>query len=293
MFPEGGVPISVVTAAPPEHVEPPLLVIRPGSARSLGIVGDLWAHRDLLWSLADRDLRLRYRQTLLGVAWVVLQPVLGALIFTFVFGIVAGLGPDRVRYFQLTFISLAAWGLFAGIVTRASASLVQNSGLVSKVWFPRSVIPCSTIPAALVDFAIASLVWLAFAAWAGALPSAGALLAPLWVAAIVASAIGVGMVGAALTVSYRDVQHLLPVALQLLLYASPVAYTAANVPERYLAWYWLNPMAPLLEGFRASLLGTPMPPADAIAYAATVAVGALVVGSRVFRRLERRFADVI
>ncbi len=293
MFPEGGVPISVVTAAPPEHVEPPLLVIRPGSARSLGIVGDLWEYRDLLWSLADRDLRLRYRQTLLGVAWVVLQPVLGALIFTFVFGVVAGLGPDRARYFQLTFISLAAWGLFSGIVTRGSASLVQNSGLVSKVWFPRSVIPCSTIPSAVVDFTVALVVWAAYSVWSGHPPSAGALLAPLWLAALVALAVGVAMVGAALTVSYRDVQHLLPVALQLLLYASPVAYTAANVPERHLGWYWLNPMAPLLEGLRASLLGTPMPPADVVAYAVAVAAGALVAGSLVFRRLERRFADVI
>lgn len=282
-----------MTVATPGQAEPPLLVIRPESARSLGILGDLWGYRDLLWSLADRDLRLRYRQTLLGITWVVLQPVLGALIFTFVFGIVAGLGPDRSRYFVVTFVSLAAWGLFAGVVTRSSASLVQNSGLISKVWFPRAVIPCSVIPSALVDFAVAFLLWLAFVAWFGDALPATILLAPLWLLGILGLAIGLGFVGAALMVSYRDVQHLLPVALQLLLYASPVAYAATHVPERYLALYWLNPMAPLLEGLRSSLLGTPMPPTGAIWYAIGIVIGALGVGTVTFRRLERRFADVI
>jgi lipopolysaccharide transport system permease protein len=293
VFPKGGWPISLVTDAIAEIAEPPLLVIRPESARSLGLVGDLWDYRDLLWSLADRDLRLRYRQTILGVAWVVLQPVLGALILTFVFGIVAGLGPDRGRYFLVTFASLAAWGLFSGITTRASASLVQNAGLVSKVWFPRVVIPWSTIPAALVDFAVALAVWTVFTLATGGTIPVGALLAPLWILGVVALAIGCGMVGAALMVSYRDVQHILPVALQLLLYASPVAYTAANVPERWLPLYWLNPIAPLLEGLRASLLGTPMPPTGMVWYAVGVVLGVLALAAIAFRRLERRFADVI
>lgn len=290
MFPEGGWPISVVTDA---TAEPPVLVIRPDSARSFGLLGDLWTYRDLLWSLADRDLRLRYRQTILGVAWVVLQPVLGALIFTFVFGIVAGLGPDRRQYFIVTFASLAAWGLFSGITTRASGSLVQNAGLVSKVWFPRAVLPWSTIPAALVDLTVALAVWLLLTLVGGGSIPSGALLAPLWILAFVALAIGGGMIGAALMVSYRDVQHILPVALQLLLYASPVAYAAANVPERWLALYWLNPLAPLLEGLRASLVGTPMPPAGAVGYALGVVIGVLALGAITFRRLERRFADVI
>jgi lipopolysaccharide transport system permease protein len=290
VFPEGGWPISVVTDA---TADPPVLVIRPDSARSFGLFGDLWAHRDLLRSLADRDLRLRYRQTILGVTWVVLQPVLGALIFTFVFGIVAGLGPDRGRYFLVTFVSLAAWNLFSGISTRASGSLVQNAGLISKVWFPRAVIPWSTIPAALVDFAVALTLWLLLSLGGGLAIPVSALLAPLWILAFAALAIGCGMVGAALMVSYRDVQHILPVALQLLLYASPVAYAAANVPARWLSLYWLNPLAPLLEGLRASLAGGPMPPAGMVAYALGVVVFVLALGATIFRRLERRFADVI
>lgn len=274
-------------------VTPNILVIRPESSRSLGLVADLWAFRDLLWSLADRDLRLRYRQTVLGVAWVVLQPVLGALIFTFVFGVVAGLESDGAPYFLFTFASLAGWGLFAGILARASGSLVQNSPLIAKVWFPRAVLPVSTVPAALLDFAVALVVLLGLMLWSGIAPTPAMLLAPLWVLGLITLALGFGLIGAALMVSYRDVQHILPVATQLLLYASPVAYAVANVPERFRTLYYLNPLAPLLEGLRASLLGTPMPPAGTILWAAAVAIGAFVLGTFVFRRLERRFADVI
>jgi lipopolysaccharide transport system permease protein len=278
---------------PTVPADPPVLVLRPGSARSLGIVADLWAFRDLLWSLADRDLRLRYRQTVLGVAWVVLQPVLGALILTFVFGVVAGLESDGAPYYLFTFASLAGWALFAGVLTRSSGSLVQNSPLIGKVWFPRVVLPASTIPAALLDLAVGLVVLALLMLWSGVAPGAAVLLLPLWVLGLAILALGLGLVGAALMVSYRDVQHVLPVAVQLLLYASPVAYAVSNVPEGYRTLFYMNPLAPLLEGLRASLLGTPMPPAWATAWAAGVAVAAFVVGAIVFTRLERRFADVI
>lgn len=282
-----------VPAPSHEYADPPELVIRPDSARTLGLAGDLWTFRDLLWALADRDLRLRYRQTVLGVAWVVLQPLLGALIFTFVFGVVAGLPSDGVPYFRFTFASLAGWGLFAGIVTRASGSLVQNSGLIAKVWFPRAVIPGSTVPAALLDFAVALLVLLVMMVVGGALPGLGLLAVPLWATALVLLAFGLGLIGAALMVSYRDVQHILPVAMQLLLYASPVAYAASNVPDAYRRLYYMNPLAVLLEGLRASLLGTPMPSQRLMLGALLVIVVVLVAGAYLFRRLERRFADVI
>ena len=283
----------IVPALSHQYAEPPLLVIQPDSARTLGLVGDRWAFRDLLWALADRDLRLRYRQTVLGVLWVVLQPLLGALIFTFVFGVVAGLPSDGVPYFQFTFASLAGWGLFAGIVTRASGSLVQNSGLIAKVWFPRAVIPASTIPAALLDGAVALVVLLAMRLASGTVPGAALLLAPLWVLILVLLAFGLGLIGAALMVRYRDVQHILPVAMQLLLYASPVAYAASTVPDRYREAYLLNPVATLLEGFRASLLGTPAPGPQPVLAALAWTGLALFVGITLFRRLERRFADVI
>lgn len=282
-----------MSAPAQEYADPPELVIRPDSARTLGLLGDLWTFRDLCWALADRDLRLRYRQTVLGVAWVVLQPLLGALIFTFVFGIVAGLPSDGVPYFRFTFASLAGWGLFAGIVTRASGSLVQNSGLIAKVWFPRAVIPASTVPAALLDFAVALAVLLVMMLAAGALPGTGIVLAPLWALGLVLLAFGLGLIGAALMVSYRDVQHILPVAMQLLLYASPVAYAASNVPERWQRLYFLNPVAVLLEGLRGSLLGTPAPGMRPTLHALLVIALVLALGIALFRRLERRFADVI
>lgn len=283
-----------IVAVPPQgYAESPVLVIRPDSARTLGLAGDLWAFRDLLWSLADRDLRLRYRQTILGVAWVVLQPLLGALIFTFVFGVVAGLPSDGVPYFRFTFASLAGWGLFSGVVTRASGSLVQNSGLIAKVWFPRAVIPASTVPAALLDFVVALLVLLVMLFAASALPGLAVLLVPVWVLLLVLLALGLGLIGAALMVSYRDVQHILPVAMQLLLYASPVAYAASNVPERVRHLYFLNPVVALLEGLRSSLLGTPMPTDRQLLHSVVVTLLVLWLGAYLFRRLERRFADVI
>lgn len=284
---------TIMNASGPGPVAPPTLIIRPDSARSLGLMGDLWEFRDLLWTLAGRDLTLRYRQTVLGVAWVALQPLLGALIFTFVFGTIAGLPSDGVPYLVFTFASLAGWGLFSGIVTRASGSLVQNSGLIAKVWFPRAVIPGSVLPAAALDLAVALSVLVVLMLWLGVALSPSMLLAPLWALALVALAFGLGLIGAALMVSYRDVQHILPVAMQLLLYASPVAYAASVVPERYRDIYWMNPVAPLLEGLRASLLGTAMPPMWSVTSAVITTLVLLALGATVFRRLERRFADVI
>jgi lipopolysaccharide transport system permease protein len=288
-------PIALVddrTAPPPRH-EPPILVIRPDSARSLGIFADLWQFRDLLWALADRDLRLRYRQTMLGVAWVVLQPLLGALIFTFVFGVVAGLGTDGIPYIVFTFASLAGWNLFSGIVSRSSASLVQNSGLIGKVFFPRVVLPTSTVPAALVDLAFALVLLAALMAWFGRLPSLAILTLPLWLALLVALALAIGFAASALMVRYRDVQHILPVALQLLLYASPVAYSASNVPGALRAFYYLNPVATALDGLRWALLDAVPPPLAAVSYAVFMTIGLLLLGTMMFRRMERGFADVI
>jgi lipopolysaccharide transport system permease protein len=219
--------------------------------------------------------------------------MLGALIFTFVFGVVAELSSEGVPYFRFTFASLAGWGLFAGVLTRASGSLVQNAGLISKVWFPRAVLPASTVPAALLDFGVATAIVLALGLVGGAVPGAGLLLAPFWALALVLLALGLGFVGAALMVSYRDVQHILPVAVQLLLYASPVAYSASHVPFEYQTLYHLNPVAVFLEGLRASLLGTAMPEPRHVATALFTTLVSLAVGSVVFRRLERRFADVI
>jgi lipopolysaccharide transport system permease protein len=238
-------------------------------------------------------LRLRYRQTALGAAWVVLQPLLGALIFTFVFGVIAKLPSDGNPYLLFAFTALAGWNLFAGILTRSASSLIQNSALIAKVWFPRSVIPCATLPGALVDLLATFAVLVVFFVWYGRTPGAVLLTLPLWILLLVVLALGAGLGAAALMVSYRDVQHVLPVLVQLLLYASPVGYAASSVPGVLGTLYYLNPLAAAIDGLRWSVLGTPPPPVAAVGYAVAMAVLGMTLGLWLFRRMERRFADVI
>jgi lipopolysaccharide transport system permease protein len=256
-------------------------------------LAEAWRARDLLFTFADRDLRLRYRQTALGVVWVILQPLIAAGIFTFVFGTVAGLSSDGRPYLLFAFAALTGWNLFSGILTRASGCLVANGHLISKVYFPRLILPLSVIPAALVDFAVALAMFGVLLALRGIAPTLAMLLLPFWVFLLAAGALGAGLIAGALAVRYRDVQYVLPVGVQLLLYASPVAYAAARVPEQWRALYYVNPLAASIEGLRWSLLGTTPPPPWAVAYAVIAAVVAMIAGLLVFRHMERGFADVI
>ena len=269
------------------------LRLAPGH-RNLGReLAETWRARDLLYTFADRDLRLRYRQTALGIVWVVLQPLIAAGIFTFVFGTVAHLSSEGKPYLLFTFAALAGWNLFSGILTRASGCLVGNANLVSRVFFPRLILPLSVMPAALVDFVVALGMFAVLLAVYGIAPTAALLTLPLWMLLLGVGAFGAGLVTASLMVRYRDVQYVLPVAVQLLLYASPVAYAAARVPERWHTLYYLNPLVAAIEGLRWSLLGTEPPSAGAVAWSASVAALAVIAGVLVFRRMERGFADVI
>ena len=249
--------------------------------------------RDLLLALAARDVKLRYKQTLLGVAWVVLQPLLAAGIFTFVFSLVAKLPSDGVPYFLFSFAGLLGWNLFNNILTRSSASLVGNANLISKIFFPRLVLPVASLGSAAVDFAVAlgmMVVLLVAYRWA---PPVAVVLLPVWLVLLAALALGVGLWTAALSVSYRDVQYILPVVTQVLLYASPVPYGASAVPKRLLGIYYLNPLSAPLEAVRWSLLGTAPPPLLWLMYSTAAAAGLLFAGLVVFKRMERKFADVI
>lgn len=272
---------------------PAPLRLAPGHRNVVRELGETWQARDLLYTFADRDLRLRYRQTALGVVWVVLQPLVAAGIFTFVFGTVAHLSSDGRPYLLFTFAALTGWNLFSGILTRASACLVGNSNLVSRVYFPRLILPLSVIPAALVDFAVSLGMFAALLVFYHVTPTLALLTLPFWMALLAAGAFGAGLVAAALTVRYRDVQYVLPVMVQLLLYASPVAYAASRVPERWHALYYLNPLVSVLEGLRWAMLGTDAPSAESVAWSALVAALAIAAGVIVFRRMERSFADVI
>ena len=238
-------------AAPKPHV-----ILQPPSGWQAVHLPELWQARDLLLSLAARDVKLRYRQTALGILWVVLQPLIAAGIFTFVFGKVARLpAPEGVPYLVFSFAGLLAWNAFNATLTKSSSCLVGNAQLVSKVYFPRLILPLSTVVSVLLDFAVSLVVMALLLMIFHVPPHLSLLLLPAWLGLIVLLALGVGLYGAALMVSYRDVQYVLPVATQFLLYASPVGYALSAVPARWRDLFALNPLTGLLEGFRWSLLG--------------------------------------
>jgi lipopolysaccharide transport system permease protein len=258
----------------------------------------VWQFRDLLTTLAVRDVKLRYRQTALGALWVVLQPLIAAGIFTFVFSRIAGLSSDGVPYFAFAFAGQLAWMAFASTLTKTSASLVGNAQLVSKVFFPRLVLPLSTIFATLVDFCVGMVLMALLMVLFGIVPGWGFLLLPVWLLLIVLLATGIGLFTSALMVSYRDINYILPVMTQFLIYATPVGWglseMVTRIPERFHAIYFLlNPLASFIEAFRWSLFGRGYVSWDYIGYATAVTVFLLVAGAFAFKRMERRFADVI
>ncbi|BDI28884.1 transport permease protein [Capsulimonas corticalis] len=244
-------------------------------------------------ALASRDVKLRYRQTALGVAWVVLQPLIAAAIFAFVFGHVAKLKSAGAPYFAFAFAGMLAWTAFNNTLTKVSGSLVQNSHLVSKIFFPRLVLPISMLLSSVIDFAVSLVVMVILMVIYGIAPHLQILLTPVWFLLILLLSLGVGLIASALMVPYRDVQYIIPVATQFLLYASPVAYALASVPARWQSLYGLNPLVGLLEGFRWSLLGTAAPAWREVLYAAAFSLVMFVLGAYYFKHMERRFADVI
>ena len=258
-------------------------------------VAELLRFKDLLFELARKDIKLRYRQTLLGIAWVALQPLFGAGLLTFAFAVVAGLeAPQGTSFFLFSFAGLLAWNIFSWTLSKTSASMVGNSYLVSKVYFPRLILPLSGAISTLLDFLIALVLILLVLAGTHALPDARFLVLPLWILLVLCLAMGVGLIAAALTVDYRDVQHILPVVIPFMLYASPVAYDSSLISARYqTAFYLANPLAALIEGFRWSLMGTTLPALPYLVYSGAIAVGTFLLGAAVFKRAERRFADVL
>jgi lipopolysaccharide transport system permease protein len=284
-------PTSADSALPPDEGKP-LLVLRPRRGWAALDLAELWRYRDLLVIFGLRDVKLRYRQTLLGVAWVVFQPLLAAAIFAFVFGAVAKLPSGELPYFLFAYVGMLGWTAFQGTLTKASTSLVQSANMIAKVYFPRLVLPLSTLLSTLLDFVVGlALLLLVLPFWVT--PGWEILLLPVWLGLILLLALGFGLFAAALMVAYRDVQYLLPVLIQLAMYASPVAYSLNAVPERYRPIILANPLTGLAEGLRWSILGTDQPPWGSVAYGTLAAVVAFVVGAFAFKRNERSFADVI
>jgi lipopolysaccharide transport system permease protein len=260
----------------------------------------MWEFRDLVVTLAIRDVRLRYRQTALGVLWVVLQPLMAAGIFSFVFGKIAGLARpgEAVPYFLLAFAGQIAWTAFASTLSKSSSSLVQNAALVSKVFFPRLILPLSTVFSSLIDFLVGLAMLLPLMLAFHVMPTVALLALPLWFIALLLMAIGVGMMTSALMVRYRDVIYIVPVFVQLLQFGSPAGWPLSEMPRQIppslqTVYYVLNPLAVLIEGFRWSLFGQGTLAWEWVAYSAGVSVFVFFVGAVVFRQQERGFADVI
>ncbi len=290
----------VPTAAKTQSPAPPRprLVIEPPSAWAALNLHELWHFRELLWNLAVRDVKLRYRQTALGVIWVILQPLLGAAIFAFVFGKVGRFKtPGDVPYLLFALSGMMAWQAFAGTLTRTSNTMVGNAHLVSKVYFPRVVLPLGTLSSTLLDFTVTLAFLFVIMGFRWHYPGWNILLMPVCLLLLVMLSLGAGLWATALSVSYRDVGYVIPVMTQLLFYLSPVAYSVQTVlervSERHRTLYFLNPMASILEGFHWSLLSVGTIHWGWLAYAGCVSLATLVVGAYVFSRMERKFADVV
>ena len=259
---------------------PHALIRSEGSGVQLNL-GDLWAYRELLYFLTWRDVKVRYKQTLMGVAWVIIQPLVTMLLFTLVFNKIARLDSGAIPYPLFAYSGLLVWTFFSVAVSSGTNSLISNTSLVTKVYFPRAFIPAAAVGAGLVDLGVGALLLAALAIYYGVHVTWAVVLLPVFV-----------LLAAALTVKYRDLRHALPFLLQLWMFTSPVVYPAGVVPER---WRWvltLNPMTGILEGFRAALTGLDLDWRPA-AVSAAVAAALLAVAFYVFRKLEDTFADVI
>jgi lipopolysaccharide transport system permease protein len=272
----------------------PIIVIEPRRLSAAFSLRELWAYRELLYFLTWRDVKVRYKQTALGAAWAILQPLFTMLIFTIFFGKLAGLGAHTggVPYPVFAYAALLPWTFFTNAVTNSSNSLVGSAHLVTKVYFPRMIIPGASVAAGLVDFALAFAVFVGLMAYYRIAPSWNLLMLPVMLALVSLLALGVGTWMSALNVKYRDVRYALPFAMQLWMFVSPIIYPMELIPSR---WRWLialNPLTGVIGGFRSALLAQAFD-WRGLGFSAALTLALLAFALRYFRRMERRFADII
>ena len=277
----------------PPNLQACLTVLRPTSGWIALKLKDLWDYRELLYFLVWRDLKVRYKQTTLGILWAVIQPSLITLVFSIFFTRLTSLPADGIPYPLFVFCGLLPWQLFAYVLNNASNSLIVNESLISKIYFPRLLIPLSAALSGLVDFAVACVVLFGMMLYYGATPAGGIWTLPLLVALTLAVAVGVGLWLSALNVEYRDVRYAIPFLTQLWFFLSPVIFPSSILPERWHTWYGLNPLVGLIEGFRWALLGKFEGPASWLGMSLTVTVIILVSGLYYFRSMEKEFADIV
>jgi lipopolysaccharide transport system permease protein len=253
----------------------------------------LWAYHELLYFLAWRDIKVRYKQTALGAAWAILQPLFTMVVFSLFFGKLAGIKSDGVPYPVFAFTALVPWTFFAYVLAQSSNSLVANENLIKKVYFPRLIIPISTVLSGSVDFVLAFAVLLGLMAYYGVVPTANIIWVPVFVLLVFVTSLAVGLWLSALNVQFRDVRYVIPFLTQFWMFATPVAYPSSLLSGPWRTLYGLNPMVGVVEGFRWSLLGTSSAPGPMMLVSTAASVALLCAGAFYFRRMERTFADIV
>ncbi len=255
-------------------------------------LGHLWEYHELLFFMVWRDVKVRYKQTALGVAWAILQPLMATLIFSIFFGRLAKMPSDGIPYPVFAYVALVPWQYFANALTESSNSLVASQNLIKKVYFPRLIIPMASVIAGIVDFCFAFLILIGMMFYYGIRPSSSIILFPVFLLLAVATALAAGLWLSALNVQFRDVRHTIPFLVQFWFFATPVVYPSSIVPEKWRIWYGLNPMAGVVSGFRYAVLGKGHPGPMIWVSAAAVAL-MLIGGILYFRKMESTFADIV
>ena len=273
--------------------EKQLTVVKPRNTWDILTIRDLWEYRDMLLYLVLRDIKARYTQSVLGIGWAVLQPLFLMIVFTVIFGKLVKINTNGMDYAVFSYTALVPWAYFSNSLMLSTGSLIQNSNLLSKVFFPRIVLPMSTVLSTLVDFFIAFILVIVLMIWYQVTPTLWVLFLPVLLLLMVVLSVSLGSLFTALAIQYRDVRHGISFLVQVMMYASPVVYPVSIIPDKYRLIYGLNPMAGVIEGFRSALLGATPMPWDLIIVGTIVTLVLAVIGLTYFKFTERIFADVM
>ncbi|WKN41783.1 ABC transporter permease [Tunicatimonas pelagia] len=269
-----------------------VIKIKPTSGWKVIDVGELWQYRDLLYFLTIRGIKAKYAQSVLGVGWAIIQPLVQTLVFTVIFGNLAKIGSDGIPYLLFSFVAMVPWNYFSSILTESTDSLVKNRKMLSKVYFPRMVLPVSSVFSKLLDFFIAFIVLIGLLVYYKFIPTTNIVYFPMLLLILVLTSLGIGMIFSAMAVQYRDVKYAMSFLVRLLIYSAPVVYSISIIPAEYVYFYALNPMVGVIEGMRAAFLGTKAMPWDLIGIGGAVSVVLFLFGAFYFRRMEKAFADI-
>lgn len=281
------------TVITPSKSQDEITILRPSQGWSSLNLSDLWVYRELVYFLTWRDVKVRYKQTVLGAAWAIIQPLLNMVILTIIFGNLAGMPTDGIPRPIFTYSALLPWGLFAKSLSDAGRSMLANRSMITKVYFPRLIIPLASVLGGVVDFMIQFVILLGMMFYYSFPPTSAVFTLPFFVLLALTTALGVGLWLSALNVLYRDIGYVIPFLTQLWLLMTPVAYSISSVPEQWRTLYALNPMVGVVEGFRWAILGTEPPPGQMLALSAIISLVLLISGLYYFKRMERTFADMV